>query len=274
MSQAAALAAAAAACGVAAAWEAAPLIDALRGRAFGLWTTGEPGSTADGRRLAATGVVAAGVAGALLSGPVAAVLLAGAAPAAVKAAARERRRRTRRALAAGVPHAARSLADAFGAGHAITGALGQAAGGTQGPAGKRLAAAAEAVALGAPVEAALEAMRSDAGEPAWDSLVSAVLLQRAIGGDLPALLRTLAAGAEKSARAEAGARATLAQATATARLIGTLPLGAAILTELVAPGTFAAIASRPAALALLTVSAALGLLAGALLTALARKAGR
>ncbi len=274
MSAAAPLAAASAIAGVFALWDAVPGIDAWRERTFALWVAGPGAGAPDDRRLARVGAVAAGAAGVLLSGLVAGLLLAAVAPAVAKAVRRAREQRSRRALAAGVPLAARSLADALGAGHAVTGALAVAESGVPGPAGRRLAAAADAVAVGAPVEAALEAMRKEGDDPAWDSLVSAILLQRTIGGDLPALLRTLAAAAEASSRSEAAARATLAQAMATARLIGALPAVVAVLIELLGPGTFASVLGEPVPLALLVVSAALGLLAAALLTSLARSAGR
>jgi len=134
--------------------------------------------------------------------------------------------------------------------------------------------AGRAVRLGAPAEDAVRGLRDEAGDPAWEAMVTAILLQRTAGGDLAGLLRTLADGAEHGARAEAGARAALAQARATAQLIAGVPLLGFLGLAFLSPGTVAAIAARPAALGLLVAAALLGLLAGALLLGLARSVQR
>jgi tight adherence protein B len=149
-----------------------------------------------------------------------------------------RRRRWQRALAAGAPHVARSLADALAGGHAIRGAIMEAAraGGAGPVVDAELRAAAAALAVGERTHVVLERLRDRAAAPGWETVVAAVLLQRDAGGDLAGLLRTLAGDLEAAGRAEADAHAVTAQARFTARLVCALPLAGAVLAELARPG--------------------------------------
>jgi tight adherence protein B len=202
-------------------------------------------TTAERRRLAvlAAGVLAA--AGWLLGGVVAAVVAAVAGPAIAMAVVRARRRRFRHALAAAAPVVARALADALAAGHSVRGALDAVAAGMSGPAGHELRAATRALHLGARTEPTLERLRARASSPAWDAIVAGILLQRDAGGDLPALLRDLAAALEAASRQDRDALAATAQARFTARIVLTLPVGAALLAELAQPGLLANLIANP-----------------------------
>ena len=91
----------------------------------------------------------------------------------------------------------------------------------------------------------LERLRLRAGCRAWDTLIAAILLQRDAGGDLPALLRELAAALEAADRLERDARTATAQARFTAWLVVGLPVAAAALAELAAPGFLAALVAAP-----------------------------
>ncbi len=277
------LAAAAAMLGVFGAWEALAIAERLRpaqavGRALApLRLAGRIGhapTAPERRRLA---LVAAGTllaAGWLLAGPAAGIVLGAAGPAAVGPVLAARRRRWRRALADGVPGVARALADALAGGHSIRGALaelgadgpgatplaaaaGDRAAGLPGPAGAELRTVAHRLALGAPTEEVLIGLRDRAAHPAWDTLVAAILLQREAGGDLAALLRSIAEAAEHARRVEADARSLTAQARATARLVAGLPCVALVLGELLAPGTLAALVADPRSRLLLLAGAAL-----------------
>ena len=111
--------------------------------------------------------------------------------------------------------------------------------------------------LGAPTEAVLERLRRRAAAPAWDAMVAGILLQRDAGGDLPALLRDLAAALEAAARQDREAVAATAQARFTARLVLGMPLAAAaLLAELGSPGCVGRLIANPVS-AWLTVLAAL-----------------
>jgi tight adherence protein B len=267
------LAAAAATLGVFGAWDALAIVEQLRpaqavGRALApLRLAGRIGhapTAPERRRLA---LVAAGTllaAGWLLFGPAAGIVLGAAGPAAVGPVLAARRRRWRRALADGVPGVARALADALAGGHSIRGALaglGDRAAGLPGPAGAELRTVAHRLALGVPTEEALIGLRDRAAHPAWDTLLAAILLQREAGGDLAALLRSIAEAAEHARRVEADARGLTAQARATARLVAGLPCVALVLGELLAPGTLAALVADPRSRLLLLAGAVLAVAA-------------
>ena len=142
-----------------------------------------------------------------------------------------RRRRYRAALAAAAPAVARALADALSA-RALRPRRGRERGRVPGRGGPRARRGrARARARGADRGRA-RAPAPRAGAPAWDTLVAGILLQRDAGGDLPALLRELAAALEAAGAPDRDARAATAQARFTARLVSALPLGAALLAEL------------------------------------------
>jgi tight adherence protein B len=188
------------------------------------------------RRLLVAGAACAFVAGWMVAGVVAGLVVACAGPwlvARVLAGARERYRRGVDAGAAGI---ALALADALGGGHSVRGAVGEAARGVSGAAGQELRRVARELALGAPTESALDAMRARARSHGIDTIVAACLLQRRSGGDLARLLRDSARALEEQERLERDARAATAQARFTGLIVVMLPLGGALLAELASPG--------------------------------------
>jgi tight adherence protein B len=101
-------------------------------------------------------------------------------------------------------------------------------------------------------------------------MVAGILLQRDAGGDLPALLRDLAAALETAARQDRDALAATAQARFTARVVLLLPIGAALLAELASPGFLAGLVANPASAFLTTSALVLQTLALACVHRLAR----
>ena len=273
VSPAALLAAAAGAAGVLGTWDVLATAEATRvaerleralaplGRAR---RQGLAPSGAERRRLVALAAGALFAAGWLLGGPLLGVAAALSGPAVVVAVVRARRARYRDEVRRGAAGAARALADAVAAGHSVRGALDEVAPTLAGAAGHELRVAARSLALGEPTDDVLERLRTRAATRAWDTLVAAILLQRDAGGDLPALLRELAGSLEAADRLERDARAATAQARFTAWLVVGLPVAAAALAELAAPGFLRALiaAPLPAALtALAFVLQATGLVA-------------
>jgi tight adherence protein B len=249
-----ALAFAAAVAGVVGAWELLAAVERSRVAAAvarlvaPVVRAGREGAvptTAERRRLAVLAAAVLATAGWLLGGAFAALIAAVAGPAIAMAIVRARRRRFRHALAAAAPVVARALADALAAGHSVRGALDAVATGVPGAAGHELRAASRALNLGARTEATLERLRNRAASPAWDAIVAGILLQRDAGGDLPALLRDLAAALEAASRQDRDAVAATAQARFTARIVLTLPIGAALLAELAQPGLLASLIANP-----------------------------
>jgi tight adherence protein B len=196
----------------------------------------DPGA-AERRRLLLAGAAAAFATGLVVAGLPAALALSAGAPWIVARTLRARRERYRRAVDAGAAAVAIAVADALGGGHSLRGALGEAArGGVPGAAGRELRRLAGELALGAPTDAALEALRGRVGSHRVDTLVAACLLQRRAGGDLARLLRECARAFEDQARLEDEVRAATAQARFTAVVVVLLPLGGALLAELASPG--------------------------------------
>jgi tight adherence protein B len=273
------LAFAAGATGVLGAWEAIAAVERSR-VAVGLARAVEPllragregraPTAPERRRLALLATVALAAGGWLLGGPAVALVAAVAGPALAIAAVRARRRRYAAGLRRGAAGAARSLADAVGAGHSIRGAIGAAASGIAGPAGNELRAAARALALGDPTVDVLERLRRRAGDPAWDAIVAGILLQRDAGGDLAGLLRDQAAALEAADRIEREARTATAQARFTARLVLLMPAGAAALAELASPGLIAGLLTHPLSVWLVAMAAILQLTAVLAVARLAR----
>jgi tight adherence protein B len=270
------MAAGAAACGVAAAWELVLVVEGFAPRRLiaPLLAAGRSGpSTAERRRLAVVAAASLLAAGWIVMGPVPGMLLGAVAPAAVGKTIAWRRARWRRELASGAGVAARALADALAGGHSVRGAIGE-AGGLPGAVGEQLREAARALALGERTEVVLEGLRARARDASWDAIVAAISLQRTSGGDLARLLRDLAGAIDERARSEADARAATAQARMTAWIVAALPAGAAALAQLADPhalGTLTATGPSTALACAALVCEVSGVL---VVRALVRKAGR
>jgi tight adherence protein B len=284
MSSAPLLAGLAAALAVVGAWDALAAVEqAAVARAFGRWAAplraarreGRSPTAVERRRLGLVGAGALLAGGWMVAGPLAGAACAAAGPLGVGRLVRARRERWRADLARGAPAAARSLADALAGGHSVRGAIGVAAEGSMpGAAGRELSSAARALALGAGTEAVLVRLRARARDPAWETIVAAILLQREAGGDLAGLLRSIAARLEDAARIEAEARSATAQARFTAWLVALLPLGAAVLAELAHPGYVGAMLRAPLAPFLLGAAATCQLVACVAIRRIARMGER
>lgn len=201
----------------------------------------EPGA-AERRRLLLAGGAAAAVGGGIVAGPLAGFVAAVAGPAVISRVLRAGRERYRMAAGAGAGALATALADALGGGHSVRGAIGAAAPALEGPAGAELRRVTAELELGARTDDALDAMRRRIRSHGVDTIVAALLLQRASGGDLARLLRDCARSLEEEARVEADARAATAQARFTGLIVVLLPLGGALMAELASPGFAAGLA--------------------------------
>ena len=204
----------------------------------------DPGS-AERRRALAAGAVAAFGLGAWVFGPVAGLAAAAAGPAVVARLLRARRRRYRAAVERDAGVVASALADALAGGHSLRGAIGQAAAGVDGPAGRELARTAGELALGATTDDALAGLAARTGGPAIAAVAAACLLQRRAGGDLAALLRRSAESFEDQRRLAGEVKAATAQARFTALVVMGMPLGGAVLAELASPGFAAGLMASP-----------------------------
>lgn len=252
MTRAVVMAAVAGGAGVAGVWEALAAVEAAAparalARLLDPLRAGREPSPPERRRLVLAGAASLLGAGWLLSGPLAGCVLAAGGPWLVSRAVAVRRARRRAELVRAAPAVARALADALAGGHAVRGALEHAAegAGLSGAAAQELRGAGAALALGERTEDVLERLRRVAGDPAWDTIVAAILLQYEAGGDLAGLLRGVATTLDEARREEADARAATAQARFTAWLVACLPAGAAALAELAHPGYLLTLARAP-----------------------------
>jgi tight adherence protein B len=195
----------------------------------------DPGA-AERRRLLLAGSMLAFGTGWALVGLLGGVALAAGGPWLVARLLRARRERFRQAVDAGVPALALAVADALAGGHSLRGALTEATRSVGGAAGHELHRACAELAVGAPTDDALEAMRARVRSPRLDTVVAACLLQHRAGGDLARLLRESARSMEEQSRLEGELRAATAQARFTGLIVVGLPLGGAVLAELASPG--------------------------------------
>lgn len=241
---------------VCAAWETfgallrLPLLDLL-GRVVGparrAGREGRPAVDAELRSLQAVAVTTLGLAGLLVLGPAAGVVLAAAAPLGAVWVLRMRRSRWRRSVEQGLAPTARALADALGAGYPLPQAIRAAAGdgAVTGSARTLLAETSARLTLGEPLPVALDRLALRAGSARWEALTAAILVQRETGGDLVRLLRDLAQDTEQAGRVDADARGASSQARLTARIVIALPVLACVLSELASPGALASLLSDP-----------------------------
>jgi tight adherence protein B len=229
----------------------------------------DPGA-AERRRLLLVGAGLAFLVGWVMVGPLAGVALGAGGPWLVSRLLRARRERFRHAVDAGVPALALALADALAGGHSARGALGEATRSVGGSAGHELRRACAELAVGAPTDDALEAMRARVRSPRLDTVVAACQLQRRAGGDLARLLRDTARSMEEQSRLEGELRAATAQARFTGLVVVALPLGGALLAELASPGWVAGLWSSFLTAWLVGIALVLQLTAAVLIRRLGR----
>jgi len=229
----------------------------------------DPG-VAERRRLLLAGAGLALVVGWAMVGRLGGLALACGGPWVVARVLRARRERFRQAVDRGVPAMALAVADALAGGHSVRSALDEATRSTAGAVRHELVRVRNELALGAPTDAALEAMRARVRSPRLDTFVAACVLQRRAGGDLAHLLRDSARAMEGDARLEGELRAATAQARFTGVLVAGLPLGGAALTELASPGWIASLWSSLLTAWLVGVALVLQLVAAVLIRRLGR----
>ncbi len=227
---------------------------------------------AERRRLAILVTVVAGVAGLIVAGAGLAPLLAAAGPAAAGWLLTRRRESYRRAVERGLPQVATAVADALASGRAPRAALMTAAASLSGPPGAEMARVRAELRLGAATRDALADLCRRLNSPRVDAFAAALLSQELAGGDLAVLLRRFAAAAADRDRTEADARSATAQARFTGLLVVAMPVGAALLAELLEPGFVAGLLGQTGSATLLALAAGLQLAGFAAIRRLSRVA--
>lgn len=147
-----------------------------------------------------------------------------------------RQRRFGRRVDESIPDMARALADLVAGGSSVRGALSELAMEPLGPLRKELTQIGLQLRCGATTDEVLGRFGRRVQTRRAEQFVTAVLLQRRVGGDLPQIMREIAKSAEEQESLVAEARTASAQARFTAVLVLLLPAGAAFLAELSSPG--------------------------------------
>lgn len=191
---------------------------------------------------------------------------ADAAPAAVLR--RIRAVRAERLLERELPDALRRVASELGAGRTADRAL-HAAGNGHGPAGQAFAAAGRRAAGGEDIATALAAALG----PRARFAAAAISLQLRAGGDLPALLRSLARRLDERSGVNAEIRALTAQARLSARVVPLLPVVGLAVAGLLDAGAVRLLLTTVPGLAIVAVSAVLDLVGLLAIRAIARGIG-
>ena len=183
------------------------------------------------------------------------------------------RKRYRSKVEAAMPDASRAIADGLTAGHSPRGALAAATVSLEGPAAVEFHRIAMDLEAGTPTTRAVEMLAERFRSARVDAFCTAMVSQSLAGGDLAALMRRFAEGAAERDRIVRDARSATAQARFTGYLVVSMPVGAALFTELLRPGFLVSLTGSVPALVLLSMAAGLQLLGFLVISRLAKTGG-
>jgi tight adherence protein B len=142
---------------------------------------------------------------------------------------RNRRGHRLRQFDAGLPRAMELIANSMKAGQSVAQSLTAVTDNAQPPVSDEFMLARREVELGASIESALNNMVKRIGSTDLRLMVMVITIQRSVGGDLPAILVTLADTMRQREEMRAEINAATAQSRATALIITLLPIAAALL---------------------------------------------
>ncbi len=151
---------------------------------------------------------------------------------------RNRRGHRLRSFEAGLPRAMELIANSMKAGQSVAQALGAVTENAAPPVSDEFRLAQREVELGASVESALSNMVKRIGSDDLRLMVMVITIQHAVGGDLPAILTTLADTMRQRAEMREEILAATAQSRASSLIITLLPVLAAAFLYFVVPDYF------------------------------------
>jgi tight adherence protein B len=151
---------------------------------------------------------------------------------------RNRRGHRLRVFDASLPQAMEMMANAMKAGQSVAQSLGAVTDNAGPPVSDEFGLARREVELGASVESALNNMVKRIGSADLRLMVMVVTIQHSVGGDLPAILTTLADTMKQRAEVKEEILAATAQSRATSFIITLLPIVAAVLLYFLVPDYF------------------------------------
>lgn len=173
---------------------------------------------------------------AVVAGPLG--VLAG--PAAVWAAGRlwlgGRAAKRRHSMEGALPAFLQAVANGLRAGHALSNSLEMAAGQETSALGREVQHAVSQMRLGLPLEGVLESLAEDLGLTELSLAVTAIQVQRQVGGNLAEVLDRIQGTLRERLRIAGEVRALTAQGRMSGWIVSLLPVAIAILTSLIDPG--------------------------------------
>ncbi len=178
---------------------------------------------------------------------------------------RNRRGHRLRMFEAGLPRAMELIANSMKAGQSVAQALGAVTENAGPPVSEEFRLAQREVELGASVESALTNMVKRMGSTDLRLMVMVITIQHAVGGDLPAILTTLADTMRQRAEMREEIMAATAQSRASSLIITLLPIGAAAFLFFVVPDYFRPMFVNPLGWIILGLAAVLLLIGNAII---------
>ena len=151
---------------------------------------------------------------------------------------RNRRGHRLRQFDAGLPRAMELIANSMKAGQSVAQSLSAVTDNAGPPVADEFALARREIELGASIESAMNNMVKRIGSNDLRLMVMVITIQRSVGGDLPAILVTLADTMRQREEMRAEILAATAQSRATALIITLLPIVAAVLLYFVVQDYF------------------------------------
>lgn len=235
------------------------LLSGLLGPVASVAARGHQATRPERIRIVLMGMAAGSAMALVIGGPLLAAVVVLACPVATVMVLRARASRWRSAMRDGAAPSARAIGDAARAGLPAVAAVERAAsdGAVSPAAAVELRDLATRCRLGLGLDEGLEELRRRAACPAWNALAAAIRVQSEVGGDLAAILHSLASGLEMSSRAREEARSLSSQARLTARIVIALPVAGLAMSEVASPGTLARILAAPLPRALAVLAAVL-----------------
>jgi tight adherence protein B len=170
---------------------------------------------------------------------------------------RNRRGRRLRMFEAGLPRAMELIANSMKAGQSVAQALSAVTENAGPPLSEEFGLARREIELGASVDSALTNMVKRMGSSDLRLVVMVITIQHSVGGDLPAILTTLADTMRQRAEMREEVLAATAQSRASSLIITLLPLAAAALLYFLVPDYFRPMFVNPLGWVLLGISAGL-----------------
>ena len=168
-----------------------------------------------------------------------------------------RRGRRLRTFEAGLPRAMELIANSIKAGQSIAQALSSVTDNAGPPLNEEFGLARREIELGASVDSALSNMVKRMGSTDLRLVVMVITIQHSVGGDLPAILTTLADTMRQRAEMRDEILAATAQSRASSLIITLLPVAAAALLYFLVPDYFRPMFTSPLGWVLIGISAGL-----------------